>query len=259
VNIGSRDCGAGGFASGDATSGIAFDSTHVVWTTGNGVQFAAASDGCTAKQVTTLSMVEAQPKRIVSDGSTAFFTDGPDSQSGRVRACALSAGAAPTTLAAAEPNAFAIATAGGALYWTRSGLDARSCIANDCQPTSISSAAPTGAFDIAADKTAVYWTVQPASSTTLSGQVLSCPAVGCGGAAPVVVADKRPSPIRWIAIDATTVYWSEGRNTSRIVSCKRSGCATPTVVVETSVVNGLSVDADSIYWTEDDVVRRVAK
>ena len=118
-----------------------------------------------------------------------------------------------------------------------------------------------GPVAIAVDGVNVYWMNLGRNATTdpkaplgwTGGQVLKCPAAGCGGA-PVVLASnlaqddstEAPAPF---ASDGVSVYWSADSG-PRLVKCGVGGCGDQPEVLAPQGAQGLAVFQGSVYWTE---------
>jgi hypothetical protein len=127
------------------------------------------------------------------------------------------------------------------------GADAAPPLAPDAQPTIDVASTPdacanppcvedliTGMLyptEVAADATTVYVTETRTGATP--GVVWSCPAKGCSSATAMRIAPNEDAPQR-VALDATNVYWINGKDPYGIHSCSRTaGCAASTLLVDT--------------------------
>jgi hypothetical protein len=170
------------------------------------------------------------------------------------------------------------------------------CMSGVCQPISLASSITP--FAIAVDSTSVYWTsfldtnVVKADKNTganptilmsysdpqmriflptgialddggvfvadqATGYVLSCPIGGCGNNPTTVAFQDGGSPLL-VAVDSTSVYWTDGLND--IWKAPRGGGAVTHVSTYAMGKNAdIKVDSQFIYWTVDDgTVQKVA-
>jgi hypothetical protein len=105
----------------------------------------------------------------------------------------------------------------------------------------LASAVP--AVGVAVDQSSVFFT----SSSSPNGGILSCPKTGCGGQ-PTTLAAGEHNPLM-LALDATTVYWTDF-NDGTIASCAKAGCNMMPTKIATMQPNpfGIVVDNTNVYW-----------
>jgi hypothetical protein len=100
------------------------------------------------------------------------------------------------------------------------------------------------------DATSVYW------GDYGNGLIMTCPVGGCGSHPTTLVSGI--NSLSGVAMDAASVYWAAGGNSSPIAieKCAKSGCNNqPTIVSGFGIGAGdgtipvaLAVDATSVYW-----------
>jgi hypothetical protein len=260
-------------ASAEGTGPIALDSTAVYWmsggTTPNGFNDAAvlkcAIGGCGGKPTVIAAGNSAcVPSCAIAVGASAvYWAD----TSGNILSC-------PTTGCQGAPAVFAAATAQGSvlaiasdatsLYWNimddysaagalmkcpLSGCGAPVTLATDAM---VLSSFVLRIANLAVDATSVYWI------DSWFAALMKCDINGCGTnptklySAPFApsMIPMKPQLAGWVAVDATSVYWTEAQGCS-ILKCATGGCgSSPTILAAMQPYPyGLAVDATKVYWS----------
>jgi hypothetical protein len=142
------------------------------------------------------------PVDIAVDGTSVYWTNGLESESGTVMKVAIDGGV-PTTLASGLPEPADLAVDGTYVYWTEgtsvggvTGSVKRVPVGGGTPSTIASQQA--GPYGIAVDATSVYWT------NNAGGTVFVAP---LGGGASSTLAAGQDGP-RGIVVDATGIYWA---------------------------------------------------
>jgi hypothetical protein len=141
---------------------------------------------------------------IVSDETTVYWLEGTDPAG--LYSCLLAAPGPPAMSLTAERGQV-VRLEGDDLYvLRRPGTGIYRCPRTGCDGVGIPLV--TGQLDassMAVDETGIYWTV-PGSDTEATGEVRSCPLVGCGDEAPRVLAAGQPRPTD-ITLSGPDVFW----------------------------------------------------
>jgi hypothetical protein len=106
---------------------------------------------------------------------------------------------------------------------------------------------------IAADATNAYW-------TTNDGAVVKCALTGCSGKPTTLASGQALGSAHGIAVDGTTVYWTNS-STGTVAACSTNGCnETPTVLAtEQPGAGAIAVDSTSLYFGTSAGVMRLGK
>jgi hypothetical protein len=108
--------------------------------------------------------------------------------------------------------------------------------------------------------TNIYWVdFGSASTTTSSGSVKQAPKVP-GAAATIILAQNEDHP--WdIAVDDTSVYWTDHANPGTVKKAPIGGGTVVTLASGQGTPQGIAVDANYVYWTNftDKNVMRLPK
>jgi hypothetical protein len=188
------------------------------------------------------------PQGVAVDATNVYWTD---STTGQVATCAKSGcNGTPTFLVSNSAQLYpqSIVAEGGTVYYVTYDFSnpgaVFGCGAGGCNnlPTTIA-ANQAGPIALAADSSNLYWTTQ-------GGQVMQCALGGCSGnpTALATVAGLQPLGIGALAVDATSVYWSDSGG---IEKCSIAGCSgAPTTLVAAQQAYGLVTDGTNVYWTD---------
>jgi hypothetical protein len=169
-------------------------------------------------------------------------------------------GGTPTTVISlpqfSQPwHAGAIAIDSDSVYYAASGLDPRSAAASSGvfrvpksggMPVTLAVSLPVGVPLVAVDETSVYWAVVGYSP----GPVLAILRVAKTGGSPVTLASMNyvpmPSPAIGLAVDSTSVYWSDSGD-GTVLSVPKGGGA-PKTLASAPNAGALAVDSTGIYF-----------
>jgi len=255
---GGGDAGGGGGAGGDAIAtgrklpgAIAVDDASVYWIEGDGAAKRAPKSGGAPVDVgggCKAGAIAIDESRLYCGGT-----------GGTVTAFPLGGGAA-TVVAGAQPVSD-LATGGQHVYWTTyyglrpagdNDVGAVAGIAAGADGGGVLSIATKQRVpsSLAVDSSYVYWLtlVDPAKDTGTS--VMRAPLAG--GAASVVATGSGASPSiggsrnKAIAVDATSVYWSELAGAIR--KAPLAGGAVTTIADGQDTPGAIAVDGSTIYW-----------
>ncbi len=225
---------------------IAANASNLYWThqsPSGGVISTCEVSGCSPVALATGQSLDGD---LAIDVVNAYWTNVD-----RVRKCARTGcNNSPTTLetVTSPPPPEHVISDGTYVYWswstTNGGL--MRCASAGCGTTRTTLAQVTNVNGIATDGTEVYFTI--------SDRVLTCAATGCGGS-PRMVAIEQSNAFS-IAVDATSVYWTNYRSEGDLVmKCPRAGCSSPIPVAWMQKnAREIAVDETSIYWIADDPV-----
>lgn len=164
-----------------------------------------------------------------------------------VRQCPLTGCTSPRVLATNQPGANGIAVNATTVAWTnyifQNGSTVASCAIDGCNDNPTILGSNLTPFEIVLDGSTAYW-------TNFNQQTIqSCPVTGCNNA-PTTLASNVTNA--WgIAYDATTLYFTQDTGAGRIQSCAKSGCASPSLVIDSQVnPSEIAVDGADLYWCE---------
>jgi hypothetical protein len=238
---------------------IAVDAAYVYWIEGDGTLFREPKDGGAVESVGAACKAGA----IALDAARAYCAGSPNT----LLAFPLAGGAA-SVLAGDQP-ASDLAVDSTRLYWTTFyGL--RPAGNNDVS-TVASVGLAGGAIEFLAtaqrvpssltvDSERVYWldlvdaataTGTTVMSATLDGTTVSMIASGAGSSASLGGARNKA-----IAVDASSVYWSEGGGAIR--SAPRVGGPATTLADGQDVPGAIGIDAERLYFATVGGIREVA-
>jgi len=147
------------------------------------------------------------PMEMILVGTKLVWAETTGGTSGAVMTCNLpTCTPAPLVSSTGQPNG--LATDGTNIYFTSgiSGGAVRKCALAGCNNTPITLASPLDIpMAIATDGENVYFTTTPMGP----GAVYKCPVAGCGSQPTVVAQGSRVFSPGSIAIDATSVYFTD--------------------------------------------------
>jgi hypothetical protein len=232
---------------------VAVDALHVYWTNrlSAGAVGMANLDG---SNVITLAASN-YPWDVTVDSSDVYWTE--QNSLGRVLSCAIGGcGGVPKILANGRASPSGIAVLAGTVYWAESSRIA-TCPSSGCPVTGPAPFA-TGLNQpnsVASNGTDLAWADEG------DGAIWVCPLAACAAPTKLALGQQGGLYAKPIAIDSSTVYWTDGV-LGRILSCAISGCGgTPTVRASGQSAPGIAVDATAIYWTDTagGTITRLAK
>jgi hypothetical protein len=221
-------------------SGIAVDGTHVYWAATSQSSIRRASKSAPAPQVVA---TPAQPRGIALDETYLYWAGGAGAI-GRVP----KAGGAFEIVAMGQTQAQAIAVDGTHVYWSRrdtptvgSGGIYRALKAPNAT-AEIVYVVPFGEdHSIALDATHVYWV--NAANLTVGRKEKTGTMAG-------LLAQGTEVQEGWdVAVDTTTVYFTEHRPAGRLRQVVLATLGVGNVGTVTSYHHGIALDADSLYFS----------
>jgi hypothetical protein len=187
---------------------LAVDAKNVYWvdttdTTSTGTVLQCPLSGCAQPAVIATLPPASYPEPIAVDATDVFWTtQGPQ---GALAKCAIGGcGGNPTILASTPVGAAWLAVDAANLYWADNGGthgEIRQCAKTGCggMPTVLGTGYP---LQFGVDATDVYW-----ANGSTPGTIQKCAIGGCGGNPTLIV--QSPTPIYFVTVDATSVYWIE--------------------------------------------------
>jgi hypothetical protein len=204
-------------ASGQAApTGIAVDGTNIYWTNfDDNTVMKCPVTGCT--QPVLVASGQSNPAGIAVDATSVYWTNsgtlsfppgGGEMGTGALMKALLDGGA-PTPLASAEVDPWALAIDDANVYWGAGDL--LTCPLTGCGGVPTVLVPGAGANGLATDGVTVYWT-----GGGIYGYVRKA---GVDGGGQTVIASSLNEP-NGIAIGATAVYWTE-QGSGRIVSAPK--------------------------------------
>jgi len=234
---------------------IALDATRVYWinesdgpTLGaNGMVMSCAVGGC-SQQPTVLASGQADPTSITVDATNVYWSNtGVDGYGtdGSLMKCAVGGcGQQPTTVLAGGigPNTLAVDATN--VYWTITGNGVGSlwsCPLGGCTPSKIAETVGLPYLQ-GVSATTLLWITSPGGG----GHALS--ACSPGACTPAALFSSATAPPGFAAMDATSVYFTEGNSIS---ACALGGCNnTPTpIAAGIDSLGAIATDGVSVYFT----------
>ena len=240
---------------------LAVDNTNVYWTNSGSpgvpsIMKVAISGGTP----TTLAEVSGGPPQGVAvDPTSVYWTNTPVEGTGAVMKLAL-AGGTPTTLASGSLAPSGIAVDGTSVYWAAGdyadtverGYVLRLSLDGGTPVTLASYSYPpwSDGSSIVVDATNAYWTT-----------VSSVMKVPLAGGTPVTLASDPTMAPASVAVDDTSVYWSERTadqgpdgppGTGAVMKVPIGGGEPMTLVSGSNQPGAIVVDNTSVYWTGSD-------
>jgi hypothetical protein len=180
-----------------------------------------------------LATKQSAPTGIVVDGANVYWTN---QNGGSVMKVPIGGGA-PVTLASGQGTPVDIAVDASSVYWTNiSGTHAVMKVAIDGGGAPTMLAAATSPSAIVVRDGSVYFTD--------GDNVMMVPATG-GDVIPLATAQPYPFSL---AVDATNLYWSNGRGAGTIVKLPLAG-GTPQTLASSTGLALIAVDATNVYFT----------
>jgi hypothetical protein len=215
--------------------GVAVDATSVYWTDPpNGTVLRAALDGT---NTTVLASGQASPSQVTFDRAYVYWTTYvPDGAVMRVS----HEGGTPTVLVTGQDHPYGVAVDGTSVYWGNDTVAGAILKAPLGGGTPVLLAAPASApVVIVLDGLFAYWTESVSPANVMK--------IGLNGGSPTVLATG--SDPLGIAIDATTIYWTDWN--LQTINKLPIGGGPSTVIARSLNGAGLTQDATSIYWIAD--------
>ena len=222
------------------TTGVALDASRVYFGDFSGGKLLACAIGGCANQPTVLSAAETQIESVVSDGVSLYWAS-----KGRIRTCRLpcTGGAADAPRTVFEPTGAVVNITAdqGKVFWAdRTSQKVHACDGASCAVPTVLGAGRDGGMS--ATRGHVYWPVAPSSVViceasgcggqprtigvsygpgnivsddvnvywrdAISGDILRCPSVGCGGASAAYQTRQLGQPGGKMATDGEYLYWA---------------------------------------------------
>ncbi len=226
---------------------IAVDDAYVYWTNyDDGTVMRQEKTGDTSPEL--LASNQGRPSGLVVDDAAVYWVD---TTHDRVLKLAK---ADPTgtiiTLASGQTSPWLLAEDSAFLYWITSRPSAVTRVAKDgSAPPQILAPALDQSYGVAVDDISVYWRDQAGAGQP--GRVMKSSKTGLAmNAAPLQLASTMGEGPRFMAVDATSVYWSSGSNDSgSILSSAKDGTHPVTLAVNQAGPRGIAVDDAAVYWT----------
>jgi hypothetical protein len=229
-------------ASGENASQLAIDATNVYWTSfQNGVVRKIAIAGGSAQ---TLASGQARPAGIAVDSTSVYWTDFPTTDIGSVMKVPL-AGGTPVVLASNQYIPYAIAVDATNVYWTAYETLMTMPLGGGTPTTLVTAQQPINVFTI--DSTNLYW-----SSDGMLAEV------ALAGGTPVSLAYAQS--MLGIAVDATTVFWTESYS-GTVTSVPIAGGGYTSLATGQDGPSAIAVDSTNVYWLDQSgaMVMKVGK
>jgi len=181
--------------------------------------------------------VVGEASSIDANGGDVVVVEGGDASS--------DAGPQPVAIVTGQTSIHDLTVTGGNVYFTIHAQpgQVRSCPTSGCgaNPT-LFAGLQDYAYAITNDGTNVYWTCN-------GGNVMKC-ATTC--TTPVILASGQGG--QGIAVDTSTVYWTNGGSSAPVMKCAKAGCSkTPTTITTgQGYPAGIVSDGTIVAWANGD-------
>jgi hypothetical protein len=228
---------------------IVIDATNVYWANQDGTLMTVGLDGGTPAMLASGPV--AQYTGIAVDATSVYWTvDGMNNTGGTVLKVALDGGMA-TTLATDQLNPTSIAVDATSVYWTSTlggpGVVMKVAVDGGLPEMFAPGDASGYGNGLVTDARNVYWTGR-----------FSVSQIGLDGTAPIAIFSSSEVGLAAIAVDATSVYWTD--NTfGRVMKVARGGGTPFTLASGLTFPMGIAVDATYVYWAENSSMGSVSK
>jgi hypothetical protein len=168
-------------------------------------------------------------------------------------------GGAPTTLASNQAGPSNLQVNATGVYWALGYQSIVRAPLEGGAPTTLTSGI-TYTFDLVADATSLYWALASGGSSSVVKMPLA-------GGPRTTLATKNHGSARSIAVDATSVYWTDNGSPSEesfVYKVPLEGGTVTTLASGQGIAGGLAVDASNVYWVAwrsatDSVLMRIPK
>jgi hypothetical protein len=229
-------------------SAMAIDGTSLYWIEAdaddeNGKVLRMPLDGGTIDTLAT----SVAPLEIAIDARHVYWTtfDPGTSPYGTLLVAAKDGGAT-STLASNQMGLSGLAIDGTRAYWgTSNGGGAVMSVPLDGGSATELAASASGApVSVVVDPKRVYWTTV---TDTVSGQTGVLEQAPLDGGAPVTLISDS-TEVGAIAVDTTSLYWTDGTTGGSIFQRPLDGGATTTLGINQDQIFHLAVDPTSLYW-----------
>ncbi|HEY0706686.1 MAG TPA: DUF5050 domain-containing protein [Polyangia bacterium] len=225
-----------------APATVALDDTHIYWTTrinSDGRVLRRLKSGTTTETVIT---DQDDPIGIALDADFVYWTD---ADRGGVYKRLKNDNKAPITeLATGQMRPWMIVLSNDSVYWTNRDGRAVMRVSKGGGTPQMLAASLNDVFGIAIDDTAVFFRDADQNG---QGRVMK---LTLNGMQLQQLASTTGEGARFLALDETNVYWTNGRNRDgAIMTALKDGTGTMALVTSLPSPRGIAVDSTDVFWS----------